>query len=175
MRELITADLRGPGRPRVDIRLQQIRKAFTLQRLGARDRGIAFLLTFEQWKAWWEAQLGPDWFAMRGVGYGKYCMARYGDAGPYKLGNIKCMLHVENHREGNLGKQHALGYRHTEEAKQRIGAASKQNKYGAYKLRAADIPRIRRAKGTNREVAQRFGISSSFVCMIKNGQRWGDK
>lgn len=108
---------------------------------------------------------------LRGVGYGKYCMARPGDKGPYALSNIVCKLHVENHREGNFGKQHALGYHHTKEAKRRIGLAAKGNKYGA-KLRRSDVIRIRRAKGTQSEIAARFGISQASVSFIKRGIQW---
>jgi hypothetical protein len=151
--------------------MQQAKRAFTAQRLWAAKRGIEFLLTFDQWLLWWEQQLGPDWLLLRGVGHGKFCMARPGDKGPYALGNIECKLHVENHREGNFGKQRNLGYQHTEEAKRRIGLAAKGNRYGQCKLTDADVIRIRRAKGAHRVIAKRFGVSQGYISMIKTGKR----
>jgi hypothetical protein len=75
-------------------------RAFYSQRCTARLRGIEFLLTFEEWlKIWIDSGHLPD----RGRGLGKYCMARYGDVGPYAVGNLKVILHGENVSEGNKG------------------------------------------------------------------------
>jgi len=82
--------------------------AFYLHKSGAeRDRGIQFKFTFEQWCAWWEDNLGPDWFQLRGCRKDKYVMARKGDKGPYALWNVKCITHSENSREqhNNKGKR----------------------------------------------------------------------
>jgi hypothetical protein len=60
------------------------REAYKAQRANARRRGIAWDLTFDQWLAWWGADL-----VRRGVGPDRLQMQRIGDAGPYALGNIR--------------------------------------------------------------------------------------
>jgi hypothetical protein len=70
--------------------------AYNVQKKRAQHRGIEFLLTLEQWCKWW----GDD-FDNRGCTKGKLVMARYGDKGPYALGNIKKITCSENMREAN--------------------------------------------------------------------------
>lgn len=73
------------------------RQAFLMQRWCAeKKRGIKFQFTYEEWVAWWEKHLGPDWFEKRGPQFNKYVMARYGDKGPYAPWNVKCILAGEN-------------------------------------------------------------------------------
>jgi hypothetical protein len=57
------------------------------------------LLTFDEWWSIWEQS--EHWHE-RGVGRGKYCMARFGDCGPYAIGNVKIIPQEENVREGNV-------------------------------------------------------------------------
>ena len=72
------------------------RDAYRNQKSNAKRRGVEFLLTFEEWRDWW----GKD-FAGRGSAKGRLVMARYGDKGPYQLGNIKKITCSENARESN--------------------------------------------------------------------------
>jgi len=74
-------------------------KAYRSQCNVARQRNIPWELTYETWCAWWEQQLGPNWFQLRGRKAGQYCMSRYGDIGPYSMENIRCILHTENTKE----------------------------------------------------------------------------
>jgi hypothetical protein len=60
----------------------------------AKSRAIPFLLTFEEWWSIWK----PHWHE-RGCGRGKYCMARFGDCGPYAVGNVKIIRNEENRAE----------------------------------------------------------------------------
>ena len=53
------------------------------QMSAAKQRGIDWNLNYDEWINWW----GED-ISKRGKGKGKLCMARYGDEGPYELGNI---------------------------------------------------------------------------------------
>jgi hypothetical protein len=71
------------------------------QRWNADARGIPFLLTREQWYAWWES---TGHFHERGRKKGQYVMARLGDTGSYELGNIKCILATENTSEAFVHK-----------------------------------------------------------------------
>lgn len=61
-------------------------RRFAEQRASAKQRGIDWRLTFDQWWAIWE-ESGK--YAQRGRGHGKYVMSRYFDQGPYEPGNVK--------------------------------------------------------------------------------------
>lgn len=78
-----------------------MRKAFTQHKSNAKQRGIEFLFTFEQWQQWW---LATGKWNQRGRGRDKYCMMRHGDVGPYSIDNVFCGTNAENVRDGNLGK-----------------------------------------------------------------------
>jgi hypothetical protein len=67
------------------------------QRQSAFKRGIGWEITFPQWLSVWQ-QSGK--FDDRGVGKGRYCMARKGDVGPYKVGNVSIESCVKNSRDG---------------------------------------------------------------------------
>jgi hypothetical protein len=77
------------------------RKAYTQQKSNAKGRGIAFLLTFDEWKQIW-VESGK--WEQRGRGANKYCMCRFGDQGCYEFGNVFIGLGKINVRDGNLGK-----------------------------------------------------------------------
>jgi hypothetical protein len=77
------------------------RNAFLVQRADARRRGIPFLLTFEEWWTIWHAS---GYWERRGKLAGQYVMARYGDVGPYALGNVRICTFGDNAREANCGK-----------------------------------------------------------------------
>lgn len=79
---------RKPGPPNP---LTKLKASFHSQKAGAKRRGVAWELTFDQWLAWW----GTD-IELRGTGHGNLQMQRYGDTGPYALGNIKKGRPVEN-------------------------------------------------------------------------------
>jgi hypothetical protein len=82
-------------------------------------RGVEFNLTFEEWFTWWQ-QTGH--YHERGRGKGKYVMARYGDTGPYELGNIYCCTHGENVSYACKGK---AGRKQSQEEKDARSAALK--------------------------------------------------
>lgn len=91
-------------------------KAFRNQRDRAAERGIGFLLTYEEWlKIWTES----GFLVERGRGANKYCMSRHGDIGPYAVGNVKIKTNNDNGTEGSLGRWHL------EETKIKIGAGNK--------------------------------------------------
>lgn len=71
---------------------------YTQQKRGAKKRGIAWDLTFEQWWLIW--QESGHWNE-RGTTAGKnYVMARHGDVGPYAVENVAIIPHVQNTRDG---------------------------------------------------------------------------
>lgn len=63
-------------------------------------KSVGFELTFEEWlKIWMDS---GHWHE-RGRGKDRYVMARFGDKGPYKVGNVKIITLSENTTEGQLG------------------------------------------------------------------------
>ena len=62
---------------------QSPRGRYVGQKIEAEQRGVTREITFDEWLAWW----GDD-LPKRGPGKDGLVMARYKDAGPYKIGNI---------------------------------------------------------------------------------------
>lgn len=62
----------------------------------AKSRGIGFLLTYEEW---WEIWQASGYWGRRGTYRGGYVMGRFGDKGPYAVGNVKIIPHEQNCRE----------------------------------------------------------------------------
>lgn len=73
-------------------------RKYIQQRKNAKSRGIKWSITFAEWWGVWQAS--GKWSA-RGRGDG-YCMARFGDKGPYKVGNVEIMPTRENSRQARL-------------------------------------------------------------------------
>ena len=63
--------------------LARAKLAYGYQKGGAKHRGIAWELTFDQWLEWWGSDLDR-----RGVGVDSLQMQRPNDSGPYAIGNI---------------------------------------------------------------------------------------
>ena len=68
-----------------------IRK-FTEQRRNARLRGVEWRITFKEWWSVWQTS---GKYGKRGRGNG-YCMARFGDAGPYSVDNVEIISNSQN-------------------------------------------------------------------------------
>jgi hypothetical protein len=77
------------------------RERFRMHKLNAKNRGIPFLFTFEEWLGWWKA---TGHYEERGSRRGQYVMARKGDQGPYAPGNVECMIAADNSTAPHLGK-----------------------------------------------------------------------
>lgn len=60
------------------------RQKYASQKSRAKQHGIGWELTFDQWLAWWGSDL-----ARRGSGPNSLQMQRPADTGPYALGNIR--------------------------------------------------------------------------------------
>ncbi|MDN7490552.1 Trp family transcriptional regulator [Burkholderia sp. AU45274] len=68
--------------------------AFSVQRSRAAYREIAWEMTFpEWWKIWSES---GHWAERGRAHIGVYVMARFGDSGPYKVGNVEIITHSQN-------------------------------------------------------------------------------
>lgn len=68
-----------------------VRYAYLDQRHTSKQRGVAFELTFEEFEEFWS-----EGFPARGRGRDDLCMARFGDEGPYQIGNIYVTTNSEN-------------------------------------------------------------------------------
>lgn len=78
------------------VMLRQMRKptvAFTGQKRNAKTRGIGWELTLWQWWTIW--QESGHW-EERGRNLGQYGMCRYGDKGPYAVGNVYIATCTQN-------------------------------------------------------------------------------
>lgn len=144
---------------------RKLYKTYDQHRSNARVRGIEFLLTFEEWVQIWN---DSGLLHLRGQGKGKYCMARFGDKGPYVVGNVKIITHSQNSFEMNqnypdrmLGKRKAhtaetkrklslarTGYRVTEETKKLMSLAKKGRKFP--NMKAAALRRQQRIRDQNK-------------------------
>ena len=74
------------------------RGKYHVQKSRAKERGIPFLLTFEEW---WDIWLASGKWEQRGRRSGQYAMARPGDQGPYARGNIEICLVQKNVGDSN--------------------------------------------------------------------------
>jgi hypothetical protein len=72
------------------------RHRFLVQRTSAAVRGIVWDLSFNNWMEIWRES---GHLAQRGRGDGKYCMARFGDTGPYSVGNVYITTHNQNSKD----------------------------------------------------------------------------
>jgi hypothetical protein len=77
------------------------KQAYWAHKQGAKSRNIEFLLTFEEWLQIWQ---DSGQLENRGRGSSEYCMARFGDKGPYAIGNVKIITNAENISEGHWKK-----------------------------------------------------------------------
>lgn len=73
----------------------EVRNIFTQQRNGAKQRGIPWKFTFEEWCDVW---LASGKWSERGRGSDQYCMHRLFDVGPYSKDNVEIITNRQNHR-----------------------------------------------------------------------------
>jgi hypothetical protein len=121
------------------------RVKFNNQKHAAKQRGIPFRLTFDEWLSWW---LETGRYHERGNRRGQYVMGRIGDRGAYELGNIIWLL-----AQRNCADPH-------------YGAA------GNAKLTEEQVLYIRKSQLTARELASMFGVDYSSILLAKNGSTW---
>jgi len=140
--------------------MKKFRQAYKDQKNNAAKRGIEFKFTYDQWVAWWEANLGPNWFDLRGCKRGQYVMARHGDAGSYRIENVSCLTVTANHKDqvtnGKCGfvKGHRI-------RRKTIGGRPK-------KLTQTQEAEVRKMRGTQKAIAAHFGVSERLIRNIKH-------
>lgn len=65
-----------------DLRLQKI--AYSCHKSNAKQRGIEFKLSFDEWWGIWKPH-----YHNRGKNVGQFCMCRTMDKGAYEIGNVR--------------------------------------------------------------------------------------
>lgn len=76
---------------------------YSLHKSSAKQRGIEFDLTFEEWKSVWGHHIEN-----RGREKGQLVMARTLDRGGYSVGNVRVATHSENVKEAGVVKTRRL-------------------------------------------------------------------
>lgn len=166
----------------------KLEKAYKKHKSSAKERGIQFLLSFDEWLKIWR---DSGHLHERGRKLGQYCMARFGDTGPYAIGNVEIILHRENSRQFRLGKPigaeqkekqrlSMLGMKLgplTKEAKLKIGAANRGRLAGSKnptaKLTEDDVIKIFLSDLPQYMLAQQYAVHRSAILRIKSGLNWG--
>ncbi|WP_175952838.1 hypothetical protein [Burkholderia sp. BCC0405] len=81
-------------------------KKFKSQRGRAKNRGIAWDLTFEEWLKIW---IDSGKMHLRGRGAGTYVMARIGDKGPYSVENVFICTNAQNVSDAAINRPDVMG------------------------------------------------------------------
>lgn len=127
------------------------------QRGNAKLRGIEFNLSPEEW---WDIWCKSGKFLERGKGPDKYCMARYGDVGPYAVGNVKIITNYENNFVGSSGRKHSL------ETRKKMSEIHKGRAYCPHKLSPVqkdEAIRLYLDSYRFRSIAAKFGVSNLTI------------
>ena len=77
------------------------KKRYQEQKDAAKQRGIEFKLTFDEWWSIWE-QSGK--YEQRGCRKGQYVMSRVNDTGPYEVGNVFIQTCGGNNSDAHKGR-----------------------------------------------------------------------
>ena len=76
---------------------------YKIHKKNAKQRGILFNLTFEEW---WDIWQKSGHWEERGSGRGSYCMSRYGDMGSYEISNVFIQTNAQNVIDAHIGIHH---------------------------------------------------------------------
>jgi len=119
------------------------------QRAQAIIRRIDWNFTFDEWLKFW---LDSGHYEERGLGKLQYCMARFGDIGPYALDNVRIVTTQQNRDE--CENYRAPNRRLTDE----------------------NIREIRQLEGQipRKEIAERFGINYWHIRDIQKRKVYAD-
>lgn len=71
-------------------------EAYSRQKSVAKQRGIQWEITFDEWWNLWS-----PYYRLRGRGTNGLCMAREGDSGAYKIGNVYLTTNLGNMKDGH--------------------------------------------------------------------------
>jgi len=83
---------------------EKVGYAYSQQKRNAASRGVAWEMNLPEWWAIWK---DSGMWKKRGKFKGQYCMSRFGDVGPYKIGNVAIVSNADNAREAKTHHQKA--------------------------------------------------------------------
>lgn len=146
--------------------IRKIKSKFNNHKYSAKKRGIGFNFTLEEWCQWWEQNLGPDWFVLRGQGKDKYCMGRKGDVGSYHIDNVICISHSENSKMARFGEIQ------TAEQRLKNSLANRGEGNGRAKLTAVQVTEIYTAEDTISNLARKYKVSRPVIKGVRTGKLW---
>lgn len=163
----------------VSITRRKARRAYLAHRACSRWRGIEFFLTFEQWwKIWW----GSGHWDERGKFAYQYVMARFGDKGPYAVGNVKIITVSENVREAHVGRKRSASCQKKMNMILKnawnVGAFDDRNlrgeANGRAKLNASLVIKIRSEypKYNTVELSRKYGVSDVVIGNVVHKRSW---
>jgi hypothetical protein len=109
-------------------------KRYEEQNGSAKRRGINLEMSLAEWQWVW---LSSGHWEDRGPKLHQYCMARHGDTGPYKVGNVSIKTNHENMLEIRVSDEKRqflsklyTGTKKSEQTRQRMSEASRNRKAG---------------------------------------------
>lgn len=76
------------------------KSAYSKHKCSAKQRGIEFLFTYDEWWSVWK-----NYFHMRGRGTNGLCMARQNDCGPYSIENVYLTTNLGNLQDYHKSKK----------------------------------------------------------------------
>lgn len=114
------------------------KRRYWTHKQNAGRRGKEFLLTFSEWMTIWTESGHMN---ERGRSIHQFVMARYGDVGPYAVGNVRIITGAENRAEqkcsletrakmgaARIGNKNSVGRVHTPERRAQISKSLAGNK-----------------------------------------------
>lgn len=91
----------------------------------AKQRGILFRLSFEDWFGIWSKSGHWD---ERGSHKGQYCMSRFGDLGAYEIGNVFIQRIEQNIKDAHIGKINSISTKDKIREKRKLQIISDEEK-----------------------------------------------
>ena len=138
--------------------MKKAKHAYQSRKKSAKQRGIPFLISFEDWLDIW---ISSGHWEERGRGKDKYCMSRIGDLGAYEAGNVFIQSNSQNVRDAIARP----------EFKAKI---SGDNNHKA-KLSKEQVDSIFSSSLPRKELAELYGVSQATISLIKNGKHYHQK
>ena len=125
------------------IDLARADSAYTKQKQRAKQRGVEFKLTFEEWINIW---LESGHWIQRGKGKGTYNMSRKNDTGAYEVDNVFIQSHEANASDGHKGKPKSAEHNLKNSLSQKGTRMGDKHHFFGKKHTAASIEKMKAAR-----------------------------
>ena len=153
------------------VELMNLRGGFCSHRC---TKKVPFLFTFEEWLKVW---IDSGHWRERGIRKGQYCMARFGDKGPYAVWNVKIILHSENATEGLIGNKNSLGVIPSEETREllRIRGLGNQNAAGSIRSEKHKAAIGNASRGKQHALGHRWSPQEKLEITERSRKSWAER